>query len=127
MSVRIMPVQELAAIAYLTGAEIRDLYLAHVANVYEFNREYAGRHTAALVSRAEIASAVKPLRAHALTVEFIDDTLSAISLLSYNADEALAAEALTRIEACGFRTYRCIALHGYDGFRKQRQQFECES
>jgi hypothetical protein len=123
----IIGVQDLANIAYLTGAEIGDLYIAHVANVNEFHREYQGRHPAELATRAEIVKAVEPMRAKVLTLEFIEDTLSMLGLLRYNADETLADEALARIEARGFHTYRALALHnGHVGFQAQRRQEECE-
>jgi hypothetical protein len=123
----IIGVQDLANIAYLTGAEVRDLYIAHVANVNEFHREYQGRHPAELATRAEIVKAVEPMRAKVLTLEFIEDTLSTLGLLRYNADETLADEALARIEARGFHTYRAIDMcKGHVGFQAQRRQEEFE-
>lgn len=127
MSVTIIGVQELANIAYLTGAKISDLYIAHVANVSEFHREYQGRHPATLAALAEIVKAVEPLRANVLTPQFIEDTLTCLGLLRYNADETLADEALTRIEARGFHTYRAIDMcKGHVGFYSQRRQEEYE-
>ena len=126
MSVMIIGVRELANIAYLTGATINDLYIAHVANVSEFHLEYQGRHPAELATRAEIVKAVESMRADVLTAEFIGDTLSVLGLLRYNADEPLADEALTRIEARGFHTYRQIELLGKAGFRDERRQVEFE-
>lgn len=125
MSSRLFSMQELANIAYLTGAEVRDLYLTHVANVHDFNRTYPN-DLRAVETRAdsEILKLLNDMRADVLKCEFIDDTLSVMSLLRYNADETLADEALTRIEALGFRTYRMIELHGKAGFRDQRRQDE---
>jgi hypothetical protein len=123
----IIGVPVLANIAYLTGAEIGDLYIAHVANVNEFHREYQGRHPATLATRAEIVKAVEPLRANVLTPEFIEDTLTFVGLLRYNADETLADDALTRIEAKAFHTYRAIDMgKGPVGFQDQRRQEEYE-
>lgn len=125
MSCRIFSAQELANIAYLTGAEVRDLYIAHVANVNEFNTTYPNSQHS-VEPRSEIINALFVMRYESLTAEFIDDTLSAVGLLRYNSDETLADEALTRIEARGFYTYRQIALYGKIALRDQRRQNEIE-
>lgn len=127
MSCRLFTIPELANIAYLTGAQVKDMYVSYVANVSNFNKTYPNDKGAVSIQvESEILRVLVDMKANVLTCEFIDDTLSALSLLRYNADERLADEALTRIEARGFHTYRQIEIFGKAGFRDQRRQEEFE-